>query len=59
MKEYYDEEEYLEDIYGDEIKVGDEYYEFKLINLDRIYYVHEKNLKIFALDELDLIKRER
>ena len=58
MIEYLDEEEYLEDIYGDEIKVGDDYYLFK----DKFgfkYLISEKNIMQFAKDELDLKKEER
>ena len=52
MKEYFDEEEYLEDIYGDEIKVGDIYYEDDNANL-----IHEKNLVFYLLDNNDLRKK--
>ena len=58
MIEYLDEDEYLEDIYGDEIKVGDDYYLFK----DKFgfeYLISEKNIMQFAKDELDLKKKER
>ena len=54
MKEYLDEEEYLEDIYGDEIKVGDGFYLTKEGNP-----IHEKNLIEYLLDTHDLRRRER
>mgnify|MGYP003488096855 FL=1 len=59
MKEYFDEEEYLEDIYGDEIKVGDGFYKIKISLIDSWLLVHEKNFVQFAEDELDVKKEER
>lgn len=54
MKEYFDEDEYLEDIYGDEIKVGDGFFRWK-----NEFLVHEKNFVEFFKDEFDLKMEER
>ena len=54
MKEYFDEDEYLEDIFGDEIKNNDGFYRIK-----NQFLVHEKNFVQFAEDELDVKKEER
>ena len=54
MKDYFDEDEYLEDIFGDEIKLGDKFVRFK-----NQFLVHEKNLLEFLLDENDLKLEER
>ena len=54
MKDYFDEEEYLEDIYGDEIKNGDKFIRFK-----NQFLVHEKNFIRFAEDEIDTHREER
>jgi len=59
MKEYFDEDEYLEDLYGDEIKVGDIFYKIKVLSPPVFYYVHGKNFIQFAEDELDVKKEER
>ena len=59
MIEYLDEDEYLEDIYGDEIKVGDGFYKIKMRLIDSWLLVHEKNFVQFAEDELDVKKEER
>ena len=59
MKEYFDEDEYLEDIYGDDIKVGDNFYRVRHAILGSNYLVHEKNFIQFAEDELDVKKEER
>ena len=54
MKDYFDEDEYLEDIFGDEIKNNDGFYRIK-----NQFLVHEKNLLEFLLDENDLKLEER
>jgi len=54
IDEALEENRYLEDIYGDEIKVGDEYYRNKHDEL-----VHSKNFIQYAEDELDLNKKTR
>ena len=60
MKEYFDEDEYLEDIYGDEIKVGDGFYRMKKMYSKEVsFLVHGKNFVQFAQDELDVKKEER
>ena len=62
MKDYFDEEEYLEDIYGDEIKVGDGFYRIKELvrgYQTRVNLVHEKNFVQYCEDELQTKKEER
>ena len=59
MKDYFDEEEYLEDIFGDEIKLGDGFYRFHDDCSFRELLIHEKNFIQFAEDELDVKKEER
>lgn len=59
MKDYFDENEYVEDIYGDEIKVGDGFYRIKGYCNLTLFLVHEKNFLQFAEDELDVKKEER
>ena len=59
MKEYFDQDEYLEDIYGDEIKVGDGFYRYIFNWGANEVLVHEKNFVQFAEDELDVKKEER
>ena len=54
MREYFDEDEYLEDIFGDEIKIGDGFYRIK-----NQFLVHEKNFLEFAQEELDVKREER
>ena len=53
-KDWYDESEYVEDIYGDEIKVGDEYFvnEYKEL-------IHRKNLLNYLIENCDYEERER
>jgi len=54
LDEAIEENRYIEDIYGDEIKVGDEYYRNKFDEL-----IHSKNFIQYAEDELDLNKKTR
>jgi len=59
MIEYLDEDEYLEDIYGDEIKVGDYYYIFFDDFNGEYLIIKKENVFQFAKDELDLREMER
>jgi len=59
MIEYFDEDEYLEDIYGDEIKVGDYYYIFYDEVTHSYLIIKKENVFQFAKDELDLREMER
>ena len=59
LKEYLDEDKYLEDLYGDEIKVGDSFYRYSENYGSIEYLIHEKNFIQFAEDELDVKKEER
>lgn len=54
LDEAIEEKRYLEDIYGDEIKVGDDYYRNKHDEL-----IHSKNFIQYAEEELDLNKKTR
>ena len=54
MIEYVEEERYVEDIYGDEIKVGDVYYIDEYNEL-----IHESNLIKYLLEYHELKRRER
>ena len=54
LDEAMEENRYIEDIYGDEIKVGDEYYRNKHDEL-----IHSKNLAQYALDTCELHKKTR
>ena len=59
MKDYFDEDEYIEDVYGDEIKAGDGYYRVDVGKWKREDVVHEKNIIQFIKDEYGLEKEER
>lgn len=54
QNEIAEESRYMEDIYGDEIKIGDEYY----INENKDL-IHCNNFIEYAEEVLDLEKRER
>lgn len=54
MKQYFDDDDYLEDIYGDEVKNGEGFYRIK-----NQFLVHEKNILEFLIEENDLKREER
>lgn len=54
LAEAIEENRYIEDIYGDEIKIGDTYY---INQHDEL--IHEKNVLQYALDELPINKKTR
>ena len=54
LDEALEENRYIDDIFGDEIKIGDDYY---MNENDEL--IHSKNFIQYAEDELDLNKKTR
>ncbi len=54
LDEALEENRYIEDVFGEEIKIGDEYYRNKHDEL-----IHSKNFMQYAEEELELHKKTR